>query len=84
MKTPNRPTSDCREYLYDHPPSTGSYRAASLIEPLDMNRPPNSEQLEPVYDEIRYREETEQSYERMYQIPRPTNIYINTFGRTKF
>lgn len=36
-----------KEFLYDHPPSTGSYRAAPLPEP-----PPNLGIIEPVYDEI--------------------------------
>ncbi|XP_074039051.1 nimrod A isoform X2 [Leptinotarsa decemlineata] len=81
LKMPNRPMSDCREYMYDHPPSTGSYRAASVIEPSEVARSTFSE--EPIYDEIKYREDIGHIYEEEYQNPKPLSIYINTMERTK-
>lgn len=48
--------SDPCTYLYDHPPSTGSYRAASIPEPPDTEvhsiKSESTSILEPVYDEI--------------------------------
>lgn len=71
---------DCKKYLYDHPPSTGSYRAASLPDPTEIDSRLNMEtttttRTEPVYDEIPNRCEFEKE---------PGSIYMNTFGKTKF
>ncbi|EEZ97747.2 uncharacterized protein NimA [Tribolium castaneum] len=72
---------DPREYLYDHPPSTGSYRAASIPEPPE-NEPP-SPIFEPVYDEIPSGmlptpiSEPPPSY-------KAASLYMNTCGKTRF
>ncbi|KAF7274246.1 hypothetical protein GWI33_013084, partial [Rhynchophorus ferrugineus] len=77
--------------FYDHPPSTGSYRASSEVDALSMysisRKPPLSTVLDPVYDEIPSSGE--------YSIPRKSPpvplekndnfcLYVNTCGSTKF
>lgn len=46
-KTNTKNTRDVAELFYDHPPSTGSYRAASSLGPPEMEL-----KSEPLYDEI--------------------------------
>nr|XP_022919734.1 uncharacterized protein LOC111428453 isoform X2 [Onthophagus taurus] len=50
MNFPKSTSSTLQEFFYDHPPSTGSYRAASIPEPPT----PLLEKLsfDPIYDEI--------------------------------
>ncbi|XP_066139086.1 uncharacterized protein [Euwallacea fornicatus] len=51
----------CKQYLYDHPPSTGSYRASSEVDTLSqytfMQKSSSSAIIEPLYDEIPAKEE---------------------------
>lgn len=73
-------------YLYDHPPSTGSYRAASIPEPpdADWSSLRSAPVSEPVYDEI-------PCYRKSLPINQPpppyrdsdTSLYMNTIG-TRF
>ncbi|KAL3276697.1 hypothetical protein HHI36_012067 [Cryptolaemus montrouzieri] len=69
-----------KEYTYDHPPSTGSYRAASIPEPPDINEMVTTE---PVYDEIpsNRRTTTTASPPPSYK---SSCIYVNTCGKTRF
>ncbi|CAH1155108.1 unnamed protein product [Phaedon cochleariae] len=48
QKPSDRPASDCREFIYDHPRSS-SHRASS---PTDVTKIPATSRSEPVYDEI--------------------------------
>ncbi|CAH1991075.1 unnamed protein product [Acanthoscelides obtectus] len=74
---------EVREYMYDHPPSTGSYRAASTVDAGDVSCSYiGTEITEPVYDEIPLRNGTgnvngANSEANMC-------LYVNTVGRTKF
>ncbi|XP_063906073.1 uncharacterized protein LOC135124787 [Zophobas morio] len=79
MNFPGHPNS--KDFLYDHPPSTGSYRAASIPEPdLDLSHSVHSE---PVYDEI-------PSGIAPIPISQPppsyksSSLYMNTCGKTRF
>ncbi|XP_030752133.1 uncharacterized threonine-rich GPI-anchored glycoprotein PJ4664.02-like isoform X2 [Sitophilus oryzae] len=92
------PSRDCKTefktYLYDHPPSTGSYRASSNIDALSQYN--NSRKLsftgttvlDPVYDEIPGNEEEYSVPKKSYRpVPREAdnfNLYMNTCRSTKF
>ncbi|CAH1112350.1 unnamed protein product [Psylliodes chrysocephalus] len=78
---------DIREFEYDHPPSTGTFKAAAIV--LNQSEvKSNSSQdyvIEPLYDEIPQKENEQNvsTSSSTYSVP-PMSIYINTCGRTKF
>ncbi|KAJ8910675.1 hypothetical protein NQ315_002924 [Exocentrus adspersus] len=70
---------DYKNYEYDYPPSTGSYRAASIIEPVDTDANKNNifSHAEPLYDEIPCRGRQEQEAEMTYE-NQSISLYMNT------
>ncbi|KAK9881006.1 hypothetical protein WA026_014349 [Henosepilachna vigintioctopunctata] len=79
LKFPGHHPLEEKEYTYDHPPSTGSYRAASIPEPPDSNEAITAE---PLYDEIpSNNKEINKTIQQPYK---SSCIYVNTCGRTKF
>jgi hypothetical protein len=83
MNFPSLSGKDPREYLYDHPPSTGSYRAASIPEPPDIDSIKSVTQCEPLYDEIPSGMVPTPVSESppLYKSP---SLYMNTCGKTRF
>ncbi|XP_018573875.1 uncharacterized protein LOC108912930 [Anoplophora glabripennis] len=84
MNTSNQTKPDCKNYEYDYPPSSGSYRAASIIEPLDanVNQRPIFIQTEPVYDEIPCRGDFESMIGETPE-SETVSLYMNTGGLRK-
>uniref|UniRef100_A0AAR5P2K7 EGF-like domain-containing protein n=1 Tax=Dendroctonus ponderosae TaxID=77166 RepID=A0AAR5P2K7_DENPD len=92
-KQANHLKSDVLHYLYDHPPSTGSYRASSEVDTLSQY---NFSQKylpvsisEPVYDEIpsKVDEVEPRNGEPKNDSDRTADshcLYMNTCARTKF
>ncbi|CAG9769656.1 unnamed protein product [Ceutorhynchus assimilis] len=84
FQKPVKPPRLDKQYLYDHPPSTGSYRASSEVDTLSQY---NSSQkfaaiLEPLYDEIPSKGPNNRI--GMDSNSNGDSLYMNTCGRTEF
>lgn len=82
---PSKENADKAEMFYDHPPSTGSYRAVSLPEPPEKDRiHPLTNGIttgEPVYDEIPCWKSPEVECNQIYQNQDLPGIYANSISR---
>lgn len=78
------PNKETAEQFYDHPPSTGSYRAVSHPEPPEKDRvytlTNNISTGEPVYDEIPCWKPPESDCNQIYQNG-TSGIYVNSIKR---
>ncbi|GJQ72780.1 hypothetical protein Trydic_g1430 [Trypoxylus dichotomus] len=63
------------EFFYDHPPSTGSYRATTTLEP--PNQESNKHSFDPIYDEI-------PCNQRIVPLPTPPPSYASTEHATLY